>query len=71
MEETCGEADCLKQLVEEKTPIVVRLRNNEEFRGDLEYYDAHFIRLTRKQGLSLFIHMQEIKHLSQQPKTTS
>lgn len=70
-EETFAEADYLKQLVAEKTPIVVRLRNNEEFTGDLEYYDAHFIRLTRKQEPNLFIYKHEIKYLSERPKTTS
>lgn len=62
------ESDYLKQLVEENTPMAGLLRNNEGFTGNLEYCDAHFIRLTRKQGLG---HMREIKYLSERPKTAS
>jgi len=69
--ETFAEARYLKQLVQDKTPVVVHLRNNEEFAGILEYYDANFIRLTRKQEPNLFIFKHEIKYLSEQPDTAS
>jgi len=69
--ETFVEANYLKRLVQDKTPIVVHLRNNEEFAGILEYYDANFIRLTRKQEPNLFIFKHEIKYLSEQPDTLS
>ena len=46
------------------------MRNNEEFTGGLEYYDAHFICLTRKQEPNLFIYKHEIKHLRERPKAT-
>lgn len=67
--ETFAEVDYLKRLVQDKTPIVVHLRNNEEVTGILEYYDTNFIRLTRKQEPNLFIFKQEIKYLSEQPDT--
>lgn len=68
-DETFEEAAYLKRLVEERTPIVVRLRTNEEFAGVIEYYDASFIRLTRKQAPNLFIYKHEIKYMTEQPKT--
>lgn len=46
----------------------LHLRNNEEFAGGMEFCDAHFIPLTRKQGPS---YMQEIQYLSERKKTTS
>lgn len=68
-DETFEEAAYLKRLVDEKTPIAVRLRTNEEFTGVLEYFDANFIRLTRKQAPNLFIYKHEIKYLTEQPET--
>lgn len=67
--ETFAEVRYLKQLVRDKTPIVVHLRDNEAVAGILEYYDANFIRLTRKQEPNLFIFKHEIKYLSEQPDT--
>ncbi|HUG82431.1 MAG TPA: RNA chaperone Hfq [Bryobacterales bacterium] len=67
-DETFEEAAYLKRLVEERTPIVVRLRTNEEFTGVLEYFDANFIRLTRKQAPNLFIYKHEIKYMTEQPE---
>ncbi|MDA1316336.1 MAG: RNA chaperone Hfq [Acidobacteria bacterium] len=67
-DETFQEAACLKRLVEERIPIVVRLRTNEEFAGVLEYYDANFIRLTRNQTPNLFIYKHEIKYMREQPE---
>lgn len=69
--ETFAETNYLKRLVQDKTPIVVHLRNNEEVAGILEYYDTNFIRLTRKQEPNLFIFKHEIKYLSEQPDTHS
>jgi sRNA-binding regulator protein Hfq len=41
----------------------VKLSNNEEVAGTVEYYDASFIRLTRKDGPNLFIFKHDIKYL--------
>jgi sRNA-binding regulator protein Hfq len=60
----------LKRLVEEGTPVVVRLRTNEEFAGVIEYYDENFIRLTRKQAPNLFIYKHEIKYMAELPETS-
>lgn len=44
------------------------MSTNEEFAGVLEYYDANFIRLTRKEAPNLFIYKHEIKYISEQPQ---
>jgi sRNA-binding regulator protein Hfq len=41
----------------------VRLRNNEEVDGTIEYYDHSFIRLTRVGVANLFIFKRDIKYL--------
>jgi len=46
-EHTFEETKYLKQLIEKGTSVRVRLSNNEEVRGVVEYYDASFIRITR------------------------
>ena len=73
-ESTQQEVQYLKQLIEHKTPICVKLRNNEEVRGVVEYYDASFIRLTRPQAPNLFIFKHEIKYFyeeGQKPKAAA
>jgi host factor-I protein len=43
--------------------VRVRLSNNEEVEGIVEYYDASFIRITRKGEPNLFIFKHDIKYL--------
>jgi host factor-I protein len=62
-EQTFEEVKYLKHLIENQIPICVRLGNNEEVRGTIEYYDASFIRLTRKGEPNLFIFKHDIKYL--------
>jgi sRNA-binding regulator protein Hfq len=50
-------------LIEHQVPIRVKLSNDEEVSGIVEYYDASFIRLTRKDGPNLFIFKHDIKYL--------
>src|SRR5512140_3571318 len=59
-EQTFEEEKYLKQLIENEVPVRVRLSNNEEVSGTIEYYDASFIRLTRKGGPNLFIFKHDI-----------
>ena len=47
-EQTFEEAKYLKQLIENSTPIRVKLEDGEEVVGTIEYYDQSFIRITRK-----------------------
>ena len=62
-EHTFEETKYLKQLIEKATPVRVRLSNNEEVSGVVEYYDASFIRITRTGRPNLFIFKHDIKYL--------
>jgi sRNA-binding regulator protein Hfq len=61
-EQTYEEVRYLKQLIENRSRIRVRLVNNEEISGTVEYYDQSFIRLTREPDPNLFIYKHEIKY---------
>jgi host factor-I protein len=63
---TLREAEYLKSLVTDKTQVRVRLQDNEEVEGVIEYYDTHLIRLTREGEPNLFIYKREIKYLEEQ-----
>ena len=62
-EHTFEEAKYLKRLIEQQVPVRVRLSNNEEVTGVVEYYDAAFIRITRIGEPNLFIFKHDIKYL--------
>jgi sRNA-binding regulator protein Hfq len=70
-ERTLEEAKYLKHLSENGIPVLIRLCNNEEFSGIVEYYDASFIRLTRENEPNLFIYKHDVKYLCEQPATSS
>ena len=63
---TLREAQYLKSLVANKTPVRIRLRDDQELEGVVEYYDAGFIRLTRHGEANLFIYKSDIKYLEEQ-----
>ena len=65
-DQTLQEVRYLKQLIERQTRVRVRLRNNEEVEGVIEYYDNAFIRITRRDAPNLFIFKHEIKYLYEQ-----
>ena len=62
-ETTFEETKYLKQLIEHQVPVRIKLSNDEEVSGIVEYYDTSFIRLTRKDGPNLFIFKHDIKYL--------
>jgi host factor-I protein len=64
-EHTFEEAKYLKQLIENSTPIRVKLADGEEVTGTIEYYDQSFIRLTRKGEPNLFIFKHDIKYIQE------
>jgi sRNA-binding regulator protein Hfq len=64
-EQTFEEVKYLKHLIEAKTPVQVKLSNNELVDGTIEYYDAHFLRLTRASGPNLFIFKHDIKYVTE------
>ena len=65
---TQAEPRYLKHLIDEEIPVTVKLLNNELLHGTVEYYDRHFIRLTREDGPNLFVYKHEIKYLYETPE---
>ncbi len=62
-EQTFEEVKYLKRLIEEQVPVRVRLSDNQEVEGVIEFYDAKFIRITRKGEPNLFLFKHDIKYL--------
>lgn len=62
-EQTFEEVKYLKHLIENQIPVKVRLSDNEQVEGLVEFYDAHFIRLTRPNLPNLFLFKHDIKYL--------
>lgn len=62
-EQTLEEVNYLKHLIDTRSPVRVRLFDNEEVEGTVEYYDAGFLRLTRPGDSNLFIYKHDIKYL--------
>lgn len=60
---TFEETKYLKHLVDEGIPVLIKLENNEEVLGTIEFYDTGFLRLTRENGPNLFIYKHDIKYL--------
>ena len=69
-EETMQEAAYLKLLGEKQKPVSIKLRDGEVFRGWVEYYDRHMVRLTREDGPNLVIYKSEIVYISEGGKDT-
>jgi host factor-I protein len=62
-EQTFQEVKYLRYLVEQEIPICVKLVDNEEVSGIVEFYDKGFIRITREGAPNLFIFKHDIKYL--------
>lgn len=62
-DQTFEEAKYLKRLIDQQTPVCVRLSTNEEINGVVEFYDAGFIRITRTGAPNLFVFKHDIKYL--------
>ena len=67
-ERTYEEVRYLRWLIDEKVPVCVKLTDNEEVEGTVEYYDASFLRLTREDGPNMFIFKHDIKYLYEIPE---
>ena len=65
------EANYLKRLIEKEIPVLVRLRDNEEVVGLIEYHDSTSIRLSQQGAPKLFVLKSEIKYFHEQPETRS
>lgn len=62
-EHTFEEPKYLKRLIEGKVRVRLKLLNNEELDGIIEFYDEHFLRLTRDGEPNLFIYKHDVKYL--------
>jgi host factor-I protein len=62
-EQTFEEVKYLKRLIEDRVPVRVRLSDNQEVEGIVEFYDANFIRITRDGEPNLFLFKHDIKYL--------
>ena len=62
VEQTFEEPKYLKQLIEQQTAVGVKLIDDSTVEGIIEYYDASFIRITRKGAPNLFLFKHEIKY---------
>jgi host factor-I protein len=65
-EQTFEETKYLKQLIDDETPVRVKMVDGEEVAGVIEYYDQSFIRLTRTGEPNLFIFKHDIKYLTEE-----
>jgi len=62
-QQTLAEVRYLKQLIEQRTTVRVRLSDNQEVEGIVEFYDTGFLRLTREGEPNLFLYKHDIKYL--------
>lgn len=67
-EQTFEEANYLRHLCDNAIPVRVRLTNNEEVAGVVEFFDHAFIRLTRDGAPNLFLFKHDIKYLFEEPQ---
>ncbi len=62
-EQTNAESFYYKKQMDAHTPMVVVLRDNEELRGTIEWYDKNSIKLHRNEGPNLLILKHNIKYM--------
>ncbi len=60
---TYEEVRYLRHLIDQKIRVRVKLMDNEEVAGFIEFYDAGFLRLTRPGEPNLFVYKHDIKYL--------
>jgi sRNA-binding regulator protein Hfq len=66
-EQTFEEVKYLKYLIDHEIPVRIRLSDNEEIAGLVEFYDANFLRITRENMPNLFVFKHDIKYLYEEP----
>jgi hypothetical protein len=62
-EQTFEEVKYLRYLIDQQIPVCIRLSSNEDVKGLIEFYDANFIRITRRNAPNLFLFKHDIKYL--------
>jgi sRNA-binding regulator protein Hfq len=65
--ETFEESKYLRHLADKQVPVRVRLSDNTEVEGIVEFYDDSFIRITRRNEPNLFLFKHDIKYLLEMP----
>lgn len=68
LDTTYREASYIEWLSKNRIPVVVKLVDDQEAQGWIEYYDRDIIRLTRSGGSNLFIFKARIKYLYEDPR---
>ena len=66
-EQTFEEVKYLRYLIDNNIPVCIRLGDNEEVCGTIEFFDANLIRLTRAGAPNLFLYKHDIKYLYEKP----
>ena len=66
-EQTFEEVKYLRHLITEGVPVRIRLSNDEEVAGVIEFFDTNFIRVTRAGEPNLFLFKHDIKYLYEDP----
>jgi len=67
-EQTFEEVKYLRYLIDNDVPVCIRLSDNEEVRGTVEFFDSNLIRLTRSGAPNLFLYKHEIKYIFETPQ---
>jgi host factor-I protein len=62
-DQTFEEVKYLRRLIDDRVPVRVRLSDNQEVDGVVEFYDVDFIRITRNGEPNLFLYKHDIKYL--------
>ena len=62
-EQTFEESKYLRRLVESKRPVRLKLTDDSELSGVIEFFDESFLRLTRDGEPNLFIYKHDVKYL--------
>jgi sRNA-binding regulator protein Hfq len=62
-EQTLEEYKYLRRLADQAIPVRVRLSDNQDVEGTVEFFDENFIRITRKNAPNLFLFKHDIKYL--------
>ncbi|MFI5102810.1 MAG: RNA chaperone Hfq [Terriglobales bacterium] len=62
-EQTNAENFYYQKQMQSKTPMVIVLRDGEEVRGYIEWYDKHCIKLNRNGSANLMIYKPAIKYM--------
>ena len=66
-EQTFEEVKYLRYLIDNGVPVCIRLSDNAEVCGPIEFFDYNLIRLTRTGEPNLFLYKHDIKYLYENP----